>query len=94
MDVFAWFYEDFKTYDTSIIQHTIPLKPDTKPFRQKLRIINLALLLVIEKEAKKLLDGKIIVPLRCSTWVANMVPVRKKNGKIRLCVDFHNLNRS
>lgn len=25
-DVFAWSYEDLKSYDTSIIQHTIPLK--------------------------------------------------------------------
>ena len=43
---------------------------------------------------KKLLDAKIIVPLRYSSWVANLVPVRKKNGEIRLCVDFRNLNRS
>ena len=50
--------------------------------------------LVIEKEVKKLLDAKIIVPLRYSSWVANLVPVRKKNGEIRLCVDFKNLNNS
>jgi len=25
-DVFAWIYEDLKSYDTSIIRHTIPLK--------------------------------------------------------------------
>ena len=25
-DVFAWSYEDLKSYDTSVIQHTIPLK--------------------------------------------------------------------
>ena len=25
-DVFAWSYEDLKSYDTSIIQHKIPLK--------------------------------------------------------------------
>ena len=49
---------------------------------------------VIEKEVKKLLEAKIIVPLRYSSWVANLVPVRKKNGEIRLCVDFRNLNRS
>ena len=49
---------------------------------------------VIEKEVKKLLDAKIIVPLRYFSWVANLVPVRKKNGEIRLCVDFRNLNRS
>ena len=49
---------------------------------------------MIEKEIKKLLDAKIIVPLRYSSWVANLVPVSKKNGEIRLCVDFRNLNRS
>jgi hypothetical protein len=32
-DVFAWKYEDLETYDTSIIEHRIPLKDDTKPFR-------------------------------------------------------------
>jgi hypothetical protein len=48
----------------------------------------------MEKEVKKLLDAQIIVPLRYSEWVANLVPVRKKSGEIRLCVDFINLNRS
>jgi hypothetical protein len=40
------------------------------------------------------MDAKIIVPLRYSEWVANLVPVRNKNGEIRLCVNFKNLNRS
>jgi hypothetical protein len=52
------------------------------------------LLLIMEKEVKKLLDTQIIVPLRYFEWVANLVPVRKKSGEIRLCVDFRNLNRS
>jgi hypothetical protein len=65
-DVFAWSYDELKTYDTSIINHKIPLNPEVKPFRQKLRQINPILLPVIEKEVKKLLDAKIIVPLRYS----------------------------
>ena len=44
------------------------------------------------KEVKKLLDAKIIFPIFHSTWVENLVPVRKKIGEIRLCVDFCNLN--
>lgn len=32
-DVIAWSYEDLKTYDTSIITHTIPLKLGVRPFR-------------------------------------------------------------
>jgi len=92
-DVFAWSYDDLKVYDTNILQHTILVKEDEKPFRKKLRRINPLLLPLIEKEVKKLFDAKIIVSLRFSKWVANLVPVRKKNGEIRLCVDFKNLNR-
>ena len=33
VDVFAWYYEELRTYDTAIIQHKIPLKPNVKPFR-------------------------------------------------------------
>jgi hypothetical protein len=47
---------------------------------------------VIEREIKKLLDAKIIIPLRYSKWIANLVIVRKKNDEVRLCVDFRNLN--
>jgi ribonuclease HI len=92
-DIFAWQYDDLKTFDTEVIQHKIPLNKDTKPFRQKLRSFNPLLLPTMEKEIRKLLDARIIIPLRYSEWIANLVPVRKKNGEIRLCVDFRNLNK-
>jgi hypothetical protein len=92
-DIFAWQYDDLKTFDTEVIQHKIPLNKDTKPFRQKLRSFNPMLLPTMEREIKKLLDARIIIPLRYSEWIANLVPVRKKNGEIRLCVDFRNLNK-
>jgi hypothetical protein len=93
-DVFSWTYEDLKTYDTTIINHNIPLKEEAKPFRHKLGQINPMLLPIMKREVKKLLDAQIIVPLRYSEWVAKLVLVRKKNGEIRLCVDFRNLNWS
>ena len=40
----------------------------------------------------KLRDGGTIKPIRHSSWVSNLVLVRKKNGDIRLCVDFKNPN--
>lgn len=39
-DVFAWDYSDLNVYDKSMIQHTIPIKLDKKPFHQKLRRIS------------------------------------------------------
>jgi hypothetical protein len=93
-DVFAWSNDELRTYDTTVIKHKIPLKQGIKPLREKLKKINHILFPVIEREVKKLLYVKIIVPLRYSEWVANLVSVKKKNGEIRLCVDFRNLNRS
>lgn len=37
---------------------------------------------------------KIIFPIRHIEWVANLVSVRKKNGEIRFCVNFHKLYKS
>ena len=93
-DVFAWSYEYIKEYDTSIIQYTIPIKTSEKNFRQKLRRVNPMLLPVIEKEIKKLFKAKIIVTLRFSKWVANLVLVRKNNGEIRLCIDFRDISKA
>ena len=39
-------------------------------------------------------DSGIIVPLRYSEWVSNLVSVRKKTGEIRFCIEFTNLNKA
>jgi hypothetical protein len=92
--VFVWMYDDLKTFDANIIQHVIPMKPQTLPFQQKLRKMHPKLELTVKKELNKLLKAKIIFPVRHTQWVSNIVPVRKKSGEIRLCVDFRNLNRA
>lgn len=93
LDVFSWTYDDLKVYDTIIIQHIIPVKENEKPFKKMLRRINPLLLPLIAKEIKRLFEAKIIVSLIFSKWVANLVPVRKKNEEIRLLIDFRNLNK-
>ena len=49
---------------------------------------------LVEKEIKKMYDARIIVPVRYSDWISNLVSVRKKTGEIRLCIDFRNLNKA
>lgn len=44
-------------------------------------------------EVQKLYEAGIIFPIRHSSWVANLVPMRKKNDTICLCIDYRNLNR-
>ena len=40
------------------------------------------------------LDGWIIFHIHHSTWIANIVPIKKKNGEIWICADFRNLNQA
>lgn len=75
------------------MQHKISLKPNIKHVRQKLRRLNRMLLPIIEREIIKLLKANIIIPLRFFDQVENIVPVRKKNSEIRICIDFRNLNK-
>ena len=41
-----------------------------------------------------MLAAGIVAPTRHSSWCSNLVVVRKKNGPIRICIDFRNLNTS
>ena len=43
---------------------------------------------------QKLVDSSFIREEQHPDWVANIVPVIKKNGKIRICIDFHDLNEA
>ena len=88
------FIRSSKYFNTQIIQHVIPMKSRSKPFQQKLRKIHPALEPTVKKELNKLLTTQITFPVCHMQWVVNLVPIRKKNGDIRLCVDFRNLNRS
>ena len=81
IDVLAWRFEDLRTYDTSIIEYKIPLNPRTNHFKHNLRYTNPIFLLIIEKEIRKLLDAKTIIPLRYHEWVVNIVLVKKRVEK-------------
>ena len=91
--VFTWTNDDLKVYDTNVIRHTIPMKENEKPFKKKLRRMKPLPFPLIEKEIRKLFEAKIIMSLRISKRLANLVPMRKNNGEIKLCVDFRNLNK-
>jgi hypothetical protein len=42
-----------------------------------------------------LLKANFIRPCRYAKWISNIVPVEKKrSGKIRICINFRNLNRA
>ena len=50
--------------------------------------------LKVKQEIEKLLKAKFIRPIKYVQWLANIVPMMKKNGKLKVCVDFRDLNAS
>ena len=46
------------------------------------------------EEDRKLLEAGFIRKVYYPDWLANVVMVKKNNGKWRMCIDFTNLNRA
>lgn len=74
----------------SAVKHRIDIEKNA-PCQQKFYKVPLALEDEVEKEVKKLLDNGIIRESQ-SDWNSPLVVVKKKNGKLRLCVDYRKLN--
>jgi len=74
-----------------LIQHRIQLE-DTTPIKQKCRPRNPAMQRIIDEEVDKMLAEGVIRP-SSSPWSSPVVIVRKKDGKLRFCVDFRRLNK-
>ncbi len=48
----------------------------------------------IKAEVEKLLKAGFIYPILLTDWVSNIVPVNKKQGTIRICIDYRDINRA
>ena len=70
--------------------HRIVLNDET-PIRQRPRRFPRPITEEVEKQCAELRDLDIIEP-SCSPWSSPIVPIRKKDGSIRLCVDYRKLN--
>ena len=80
--------------DPRIVEHKIKTYPNTKPIRQRLRAVNPRKAPAIKAEIEKLLKAGFIYPIPLTEWVSNPVPVDKKQGAIRICTDFCDLNHA
>jgi hypothetical protein len=77
-----------------LVEHTLSIKLGFKPHKQLARGFSPEIVRRIKEEVERLLAAKFIRTCRCTKWVSNVVPVEKKNmGKIRICVNFLDLNR-
>ncbi|PNY14157.1 retrotransposon protein putative unclassified [Trifolium pratense] len=93
-DCFAWDYNEMPGLDRNLVEHRLPIRPDKKPVKQSPRRFAPEILSKIKEEIERLLRSKFIRTARYVEWLANIVPVIKKNGSLRICIDFRDLNNA
>ena len=80
--------------DPSVIVHRLNVNPASSPIQQKKRVFAQKRDKAIAEEVRKLLEAGFIREVYYSDWLANVVMVKKSNGKWRMCIDFTDLNRA
>ncbi|XP_057793051.1 uncharacterized protein LOC131009656 [Salvia miltiorrhiza] len=93
-DIFAWSYKEMPGLSPKIVVHHLAVKRDSRPVKQTQRRFRPELVPLIEAEVNKLITAGFIREVKYPTWISSIVPVRKKNGQIRVCVDFRDLNEA
>ena len=94
LDVFAWSYDDMPGLNLTIVQHHLPILPHARPVKHKLRRLHPRWSLQVKEEIQRQLSFGFLSVVEYPEWLANVVPVPKKDGKGRVCVDFRDLNKA
>ena len=75
-----------------MVELRFQIKAGKKPVKQTPKCFAPTIMSKIKEEIERLLKRKFIRTARYVDWLANIVPVIKKNGKLRVCIDFRDLN--
>ena len=80
VDCFAWEYSEMPGLSRDLVEHRLPIKAGFRPYKQPSRHFNPIMYDLIKGWFE---------------WISNIVSVEKKDsGKIRVCIDFRDLNKA
>jgi hypothetical protein len=94
VDLFAWKPEDMPGIDETVITHKLAIASNAKPVVQRKRKQGEERRTAVDEEVAKLKRAQFIEEIKYPEWLANVVMVKKSNGKWRMCVDFTDLNKA
>jgi hypothetical protein len=78
-----------------LIEHRLPIKAGFRPYKQGAQNFEPEIIGRVKEEVDQLLQGRFIQPCHYADWISNIIPMEKKNTrKIRIWVDFRNINRA
>lgn len=91
-DYFAWDYNEIPGLSRELVELKLAIEPGKNPIKQTPRRFAPEIPSNIKEEIKRLMRCKFIRTTRYINWIANIVPVIKKNGTLRVCIHFRDLN--
>nr|KYP56094.1 Retrovirus-related Pol polyprotein from transposon 17.6 [Cajanus cajan] len=80
--------------DPNFLCHKLSISREARPIAQRRQKTGEEKKAAIEAEVARLLEAQFIREVHYTTWLANVVMVRKPNGKWRMCTDYTNLNKA
>ena len=94
LDVFSWSHKDMPGIAPEVIQHKLNMNSERKPVQQRRRVFASERDQAVTDEVTKLLMAGFIQEVHYPELLANVILVKKANGKWRMCVDFTDLNKT
>ena len=92
--MFPWANLDMEGIDLSIMSHRLNIDPNKKLGIQKRRAMDAERYQALKEEVDKLLSNDFRKESFYPSWLANLVLVKKPNGKWRTDMDFTDLNKA
>jgi hypothetical protein len=93
-DVFSWSANDLCDVNRDVIEHSLNVDPAIRPRKQKLQKMSDDKTEGARNEVKRLLSARVIREVTYPEWLANIVMVKKANGKWKMSIDFMDLNKA
>ncbi|GAU36139.1 hypothetical protein TSUD_316680 [Trifolium subterraneum] len=93
-ELFAWSAAEMPGIDPEVACHQLTIDPRASDVVQRRRKHSPEKAEAARKAVKDLLEANFIAEAQYTTWLSNVVLVKKSNGKWRMCVDYTDLNRA
>lgn len=91
---FAWTYKEMSGLEPSVAEHELAILSTAKSVKHAQRLMRHEFEVKVNAEVDKLLEVDFIEPCLYPIWLASIVTVKKKNGQVRICIGYKDLNKA
>lgn len=91
-DHVAWNYNGMPSLDWGLVENPLQIKLGFKLRKQPWQRMVPDIINHVKEKIEGLLEVGFIKLIRYDEWISNIMLILKKNGNLRICIDFGNMN--